>query len=385
MIAHIDLDSFFVSVARLADPALAGKKIAVVGGGDEEIFGGKSELGSVILSASYEARADGVHSAQPVKIALGLCPQLILVRARHGEYRKISREIYEFLLNFTPEIEKFSIDEFFLNLRGTPYDADALSFAAFLQSEIMRRFSLPCSVGLSEAKLIAKLATSLAKPFGVRQILKSQIARELSAVPVAKFPGIGKAAQKTLGKYGIVSFGDALRHREIFEKMGANGRKIFAALSGEDEGEVVSKRERKSIGFGRSFAPCADRDELRRKILILARHLAGEVLARGLKPTTYDLKIRYKSREEFSHQISQDRAFSLSLLSETALELFRLCDVKKGAQIIHVALNLSNFSGKSGSSLLFGEIDKKQQSLDRSLSRIWEKFGIEKLKKASEI
>ena len=210
MIAHIDLDSFFVSVARLADPALAGKKIAVVGGGDEEIFGGKSELGSVILSASYEARADGVHSAQPVKIALGLCPQLILVRSQHGEYRKISREIYEFLLNFTPEIEKFSIDEFFLNLRGTAYDADALSFAAFLQSEIMRRFSLPCSVGLSEAKLIAKLATSLAKPFGVRQILKSQIARELSAVPVAKFPGIGKAAQKTLGKYGIVSFGDAL-------------------------------------------------------------------------------------------------------------------------------------------------------------------------------
>lgn len=113
--------------------------------------------------------------------------------------------------------------------------------------------------------------------------------------------------------------------------------------------------------------------------------MAGEVLARGLKPATYDLKIRYKSREEFSHQISQDRAFSLSLLSETALELFRLCDVKKGAQIIHVALNLSNFSGKSGSSLLFGEIDKKQQSLDRSLSRIWEKFGIEKLKKASEI
>ena len=170
MIAHIDLDSFFVSVARLADPALAGKKIAVVGGGDEEIFGGKSELGSVILSASYEARADGVHSAQPVKQALALCPQLILVRAKHGEYRKISREIYEFLLNFTPEIEKFSIDEFFLNLRGTAYDADALSFAAFLQSEIMRRFSLPCSVGLSEAKLIAKLATSLAKPFGVRQI-----------------------------------------------------------------------------------------------------------------------------------------------------------------------------------------------------------------------
>ncbi|MBP3224403.1 MAG: DNA polymerase IV [Campylobacter sp.] len=425
MIAHIDLDCFFVSVARLINPALSGVPVAVIGGNNEEIFANKDEgFGAkfhfdesaqnfkiqtqkeqnlqnfadeqkrlkslqkgVVLSASYEARKFGVHSAQPLKMALIACPELVLDAAKHGVYGKISNQIHKFLLNFTPEIEKFSVDEFFLDLRGTKYNENAREFALFLQSEIKAKFGLPSSVGLSEAKFIAKLATDLAKPFGVREIPISRLKTELRDVEISKFPGVGKSMQKTLAKYGIKSIGDAWGHREIFEKMGKNGEQIFAQISGDTSERVQVSRERKSIGLGRSFEPCFDRDEIKRRIKILSRHLASEVLEGGLNPLTYEVKIRYKSRDESSKRLSQHRPFSLDLLDEMALLLFEAIDVHRGDAIIHVSLNLSNFGANSAecATLLFDEIDKKRQNLDKSMNQIWSKFGVEKIKKASEI
>ena len=395
MIAHIDLDCFFVSVARLLNPTLNGVPVAVIGGGDEEIFGDKNKKSKekqnsqkgVILSASYEARKFGVRSAQPLKMALDACPNLVLDVAKHGVYSQISNQIHKFLLNFTPEIEKFSIDEFFLDLRGTKYNDNASEFALFLQSEIKTKFGLPSSVGLSEAKFIAKLATDLAKPYGVREILVQNLQNEIANVAIEKFPGVGKSMQKTLAKYGIKTIGEAWAHKEIFDKMGKNGAHIFAQISGDTSKRVQVSRVRKSIGLGRSFEPCFDRDEIKRRLKILCRHLCSEVFEYGLNPRTYELKIRYKSREESSKRLSQERPFSLDLLVETALELFVVIDEHKGDSIIHVALNLSNFSANSMdcANLLFDEVDKKRQNLDKSMSKIWSKFGLEKIKKASEI
>ena len=398
MILHIDLDCFFVAAARIKNPSLNGKKVAVVGGGDESIFGENSQDKSsnlqnksqnpqrgVILSASYEARKFGVRSAQPLKTALELCPDLIAVPSEHGFYRELSNELYKFLYTFTPCIERFSIDEFFLDLKGTKFDKNPLEFAKFLQSEVLKRLNLPCSIGICGAKFIAKLATDLAKPFGIRMIC--DIKNELECVEISKFAGIGKSTQKTLSKYGIFTIGDALGHKEIFEKLGKNGEKLYARLCGEADDKVEVATKRKSIGFGRSFLPCANRSEIKRKILIMCRHLAYDTLNLGLNPTCYELKIRYRSRQESSKRRSLDRDFTLNLLGEIALELFSACDIDENFEITHISLNLTNFKNENftPNSLFFGDDDKKQKTLDKMANKIWEKFGLDKLKKATEI
>ena len=117
----------------------------------------------VILSASYEARKFGVKSAMPVKTALELCPDLTLVPSNHRFYSELSNSLYKFLYTFTPSIERFSIDEFFLDLKGTKFDENPFEFAKFLQSEVLKRLNLPCSIGICKAKFIAKLATDFGK------------------------------------------------------------------------------------------------------------------------------------------------------------------------------------------------------------------------------
>ena len=409
MILHIDLDCFFVAAARIKNPSLNGKKVAVVGGGNGTIFdeanlpknsnlqnqsnlqkslNSKNQPNSqkgVILSASYEARKFGVKSAMPVKTALEFCPDLTLVPGDHGFYSELSNSLYKFLYTFTPSIERFSIDEFFLDLKGTKFDENPLEFAKFLQSEVLKKLNLPCSIGICEAKFIAKLATDLAKPFGIRQI--RDIKNELKSIEISKFAGIGKSTQKTLEKYAIFTIGDALGHKEIFEKLGKNGEKLYARLSGEIDDRVETSSKRKSIGFGRTFSPCANRDEIKRRILIMCRHLAYDAFNLCLNPTTYELKIRYRSRLENSKRKTINRDFTLNLLSEIMIELFESCDIHRDFEIIHISLNLTNFkSSLSHENSLFSlDNDKKQKELDRSINKIWEKFGLDKLKKATEI
>lgn len=409
MILHIDLDCFFVAAARIKNPSLNGKKVAVVGGGSGAIFDESNTQNSlnlqknpnsqnqsnlkknqnsqkgVILSASYEARKFGVKSAMPLKTALELCPDLTLVPSDHRFYSELSNSLYKFLYTFTPSIERFSIDEFFLDLKGTKFDESPFEFAKFLQSEVLKRLNLPCSIGICKAKFIAKLATDLAKPFGIRCIC--DIKNELKSVEISKFAGIGKSTQKTLEKYAIFTIGDALKHKEIFEKLGKNGEKLFARLSGEADDKVEITSKRKSIGFGRTFSPCANRDEIKRKILIMCRHLTHDTLNLGLNPTSYELKIRYRTRAESSKRKTLDRDFSLNLLSEVMAELFENCDIHKDFEIIHISLNLTNFKdGKECENSLFSlNEDKKQHKLDKTINKIWEKFGLDKLKKATEI
>lgn len=388
MIIHIDLDCFFVSAARIKDPTLIGKKVAIVGGSDTLIFGVSDEVqnrgGRVILSASYEAREFGVRSAMPLQIAQNLCKDMVIVGSNHAFYREISNNLYKFLLSFTPDIERFSIDEFFLDLRGTKFDSSPLEFARNLQKSILENFRLPCSIGICEAKFVAKLATDLAKPFGIKMI---ENIKEIWSVDIGKFSGIGASSRKKLDKYSIKTIKDALDHREIFEQMGKGGIKIYNRISGTLDEGVIRHGDRKTIGFGRTFAACMDRDEIKRRILIMCRHLANETLNKGLNPATYELKIRYKTRDESSKRKSVDRAFSLALLSEISTEIFDICDIHKSYEIIHISLNLSNFkeSKFSQNSLFFNIEDQKRQKLDTLSNQIWNKFGIDKLKKASEI
>ncbi|MEK6565718.1 MAG: hypothetical protein AABZ41_03320 [Bacteroidota bacterium] len=159
-IAHLDLDCFYVSVERIKNPSLNGKPVVV---------GGTPTGRGVVASASYEARKYGVHSAMPAGRALRLCPNLIIVQGNYGEYEDYSDRIYRRMQEFSPVVERASIDEMYMDFTGCEhlYAEDLPGLMRRLHQLVWDEFTLPCTVALSANKLVSKVAAGTAKPNGV--------------------------------------------------------------------------------------------------------------------------------------------------------------------------------------------------------------------------
>ncbi|NLY03479.1 MAG: DNA polymerase IV [Campylobacter sp.] len=382
MILHIDLDCFFVAAARTKDPSLKGKKVAVVGGNSSVIFGEKESVGGVVLSASYEARKDGVCSALSLKKAQNLCKDLIVVKADHALYKEFSNKLYKLLYNYTPDIEQFSIDEFFVDLNGIEANDDPLNFAHKLQDEILSKLNLPASIGISEAKYIAKLTTDLVKPYGVGMVRVCEIKDKLGDIDIAKFPGVGARIKVELNRCGVYTINDVFGAKFLFEKFGKNGIKLYESITGEGLNTLEFRRVRKSFSHARTFDVLMDRDEVERRILILCRYLSFDIHKFGKSPTKFDFKLRYLPRETHSKSVTLKESFSQSLLDKVMLTLFREIDRKKSIGISYISVGVGSFVDAKIKTLFS---DESRTKLDDALQEIREKHGIELLKTAKEI
>lgn len=384
MILHIDLDCFFVSAERIKTPALIGEKVAVVGGNSGEIFGEtQSEINSksIICSASYEARAMGVRSAQPLFLAYKTCPGLVAVRADYHFYKSLSESLHKFLLDFTPDVEKYSIDEFFMDMKGTKYENDELNFAKNLQNLIAAKLNLPCSIGVASGKSLAKFGTNLAKPHGVKIIKDDEAITNLSKEKIDDFPGIGKTILKTLNTHGVYTLKDAIGAKFIFENLGKNGLKIYSALCGEDK-EISRPQKPKNISIARTFSQISDRNEIKRRILILCSHLCYEIYKNALNPTKFNLKIKYANKLALAHSITENAVFDEFSFKARIMELFDKCDKKPNLGIIYVGVGVGGFD----SAIECGIFDnKKAQNISTFAQKIREKYGVNLIKTAKEL
>jgi DNA polymerase-4 len=194
-IAHLDMDAFFVSVERLVDPSLKGKPVVV--GGDPDGRG-------VVASASYEARRFGIRSAMPSRRARELCPGVIFLRGHHHLYGDYHRKVRAILERSVPVIEGASIDEFYLDLSGCTLLHGAIpTLLRKVRREIADKLGLPSSAGLAGNKLVAKIASGIAKPQGVLWVPRGTEACFLSPLPIRILPGVGPATEKELTALGI--------------------------------------------------------------------------------------------------------------------------------------------------------------------------------------
>src|SRR6187401_577433 len=182
MIAHFDLDAFFVSVECLNDPSLKGKPL---------IVGGSRERG-VVAACSYEARKFGIHSAMPMNKAMQLCPHALVVKGSRGEYSRFSRWVTDIIAERAPRFEKASIDEFYIDLSGMERFHKPYEWTIALRSEIIDKTGLNISFGLGSNKLIAKIATDEAKPNGYLIIPPGKEEEFLAPLKVNKIPGVGE-------------------------------------------------------------------------------------------------------------------------------------------------------------------------------------------------
>jgi len=422
MFLHIDIDCFFASAERCVNPKLNNLPICVGSRSNLEIFNkkrthirlmhensgafvtpvfysdrvktfenyfvdeinGRKKIRGIVTTASYEARAKGVKTAMPIAQALQLCPEMIVIPSNYPLYHKLSHQIHAFMRAHIPKVEQFSIDEFFCDVSGWKTDDEVYAFAKEIQTKVWEHFKIPVSVGISKAKWIAKLATESAKPYGVYEVKDIDV--YIENIPIKKFPGIGKGFQKRLESHYIKTLGDIKRNQALFETWKKPGIQLYGRVTGTDAEGINIKGERKSIGISRTFDVIHDKQEIQRRIMIMARHIIYMVMAIKVNPTSYYLKINYEYGVRVKKTVTVDRVFSERVFKEVLLEMYTsIVPANKGA--IKLSINVSNFSSaklKTLSLLDFND-DSKDEQLHKDIHTLRERFGLDIIKTGNEL
>ena len=257
------MDAFYASVEQRDDPELRGKPIAVGGSGKR----------GVVASASYEARRYGVRSAMPSLTAIRLCPELQFVRSRFEVYRSVSKQIREIFFLYTDLVEPLSLDEAYLDVtepkRG-PHSATLI--AEEIRATIAKDTQLTASAGVSFNKFLAKVASDINKPNGIKVITPQEALPFLEQLPIQKFHGIGKVTAGRMERMGIHTGGDLkqLTEIELVQRFGKAGRHYYQIVRGNDTRLVNPNRIRKSIGAERTYREdIADRQLMKEKLAYL--------------------------------------------------------------------------------------------------------------------
>lgn len=418
---HLDLDCFFVSAHRTLDKSLMGIPVAVGGRSNLNIFDKEKvtrhlsansgafvssilssnddksyeeyfvdpdgKVRGIITTASYEARAYGVKTAMSVSEAKALCPHLKVIPPNYPLYHRLSNELKELLELEIPLVEQFSIDEFFGDVTGWIKDEDVFNFAKDIQKLILQKLDLPISIGISRSKWIAKLTTEFAKPEGVKLLKESEVEEFIKELPIKEFPGIGKNYQARLQSYGIETLGDIKKYKELFYSWKKPGIQLYNRVCGIDDEPVCAKGDRKSIGIGRTWDPLSDRAEVLRRLVILCRHISFLVHKSKVNPLTYSLKIKYQYRIKSKDYINTNRLFNETYFKEEIVKLFKKIDIHPSHAIVQVNITASNFQNNTKTTLnLFDyEDDLKQNSLNNSMQKLRDKFGLDIIKTAGEL
>jgi DNA polymerase-4 len=398
-ILHLDLDAFFCAVEELHDPSLRGKPFAV---------GGRPEERGVVASCSYAARAFGVRSAMPMSRALRLCPDLIVLSHRRGEYGQASTQVMQRLGELSPLVEQISIDEAFVDLSGTEEAPEAI--ARRLQKRINDELGLPCSVGVAANKLVAKIATDVGKkrslsggsssaepakhvsrpgdegqrkkqvaaPNAVTVVPPGEEAAFLAPLPADMLWGVGPKTAARLESYGIKTIGDIARRPEadLIRWFGENGRDLARRARGVDESTVVTERETKSVSQELTFARDVREDAALESTL---RELSAEVGRRlrksDLAGVTVKIKLRWPDFTTLTRQITLPGPTDQGEeIYTTALALLRKVRAR-GKAVRLIGVGVSGFRPPLRQLGLWDSDLEKRRRLQEALDELHEKYG----------
>jgi DNA polymerase IV len=314
-IVHMDLDAFFVSVERLLNSSLNGKPV---------IIGGNSDR-AVVSSCSYEARAFGVRSAMPVKLARRLCPQAIIVRGDFEQYSKHSSMVTDIIAERSPLFEKASIDEHYIDMTGMDRFYGSMKWMHELRLAIMHETGLPISFGLSSNKTVSKIATGEAKPSGELEVLPPQVIPFLAPLSINKIPGIGTVTYRLLRSMGISTI-DTLRNMpcELMERvLGENGASLWEKANGIDNTPVIPYSERKSMSSERTFErDTTDIARLNDILVNMVTGLAFDLRKSGKLTSCITVKIRYSNFDTHTQQLRIPYTSADHFLISKAKDLF---------------------------------------------------------------
>jgi DNA polymerase IV len=374
IVAHLDLDAFFVSVECLNNPSLKGKPI---------IVGGHNERG-VVTACSYETRKYGVHSAMPMKTAMRLCPAAIVLSGSYGDYGKYSHWVTDIIADRAPLYEKASVDEFYIELTGMSRFFDPYQWTIDLREEIIKKTSLPISFGLASSKLVAKIATDEAKPNGYLFVPFGSEKEFLAPLNVAKIPGVGKHTCKSLYAMGINTIKDLSdQPPSLLEKyFGKFGMDLWNKSNGIHTRQVVHARQAKSVSTENTFFENQlELSFLQSEIVRMTEKIAYELRQDNQIAGCIAVKIRYPDFETTSKQMMIDfTAYDDKLISK-AKELFKQL-YKANRPVRLIGVRLSHLIDGGIQTDLFDN-SKKKTALYKSIDAVKNRFGKDSISKGT--
>ncbi len=274
IILHIDLNTFFVRCEELVNPTLIGKPVII----------GHSGRGGIVSTCSYEARKYGVHSGQPTFKALGLCPNAIVIPGHYELYSRKSKEFFNFVKQYSPIIEKASIDECYVDMTKQLSNVkDVVKYLEDFQNKLLQTVGLKCSIGVAPTKFLAKMASDMKKPMGITIIRRKDVRKILDPLPISSFYGIGKKTAPRLEAIGIKTIGDLARlvNEDYLEVKNAFGKFYYVIkdwINGYGSDEVdVEPWDPKSIGHSTTFIrDSSDFEEIKGYLRDLSKEVSDE-------------------------------------------------------------------------------------------------------------
>jgi DNA polymerase-4 len=286
-VLHVDMDAFYASVSLVDRPELHGQPVIVGGGGR-----------SVVLSATYEARRFGVHSAMPMSRARRLCPQAVVVEPDHHRYSDVSRGVMEVFRSVTPYVEPLSLDEAFLDVAGAVRRLGSpATIGQLIRDRVADEQQITCSVGVASTKFVAKLASGRAKPDGLLVVPRDETVTFLHRLPVGALWGVGERTEEALQRLGLRTVAD-LAHIPVDTLRravgAAAGTQLHELSWGRDPRPVVPEQVEKSVGAEETFArDVDDPDVVLRELLRLSERVAARLRSQGLVGRTVGIKVRF--------------------------------------------------------------------------------------------
>ncbi|WP_054721842.1 DNA polymerase IV [Marinifilum fragile] len=373
-ILHMDLDTFFVSCERLLDSRLENRPV---------LIGGTSDRG-VVAACSYEARAYGIHSAMPMKMARMLCPEAVVIRGNSGTYSEYSDHVTEIIKERSPLFEKSSIDEFYMDITGMDrFVKESYMWSKELREKIMKETRLPISFGLSTSKTVSKVGTGEAKPNNHINIESGYEVPFLAPLSIKKIPMVGDKTYHKLRSMGIEKVRTVQEMpMELMERvLGKNGQVIWKKAQGIDNTPVIAWSERKSISTERTFErDTTDVVKMRSILVAMAENLAYQ-LRNGNKLTAcVTLKIRYSDFQTYTKQKRIPYTSLDHTLIATVLDLFdRMYERRVLIRLIGV--RFSNLVGGTYQIRLF-EDSEKLIKLYQKMDYLRNRYGKNAVKRA---
>ena len=371
IILHIDMNAFFAGVEQQANPALRGKPIAVIGAGGR----------TVITTASYEARKYGVKTGMAIWEAKRQCPHIILVVGDNRKYTYTSSRIFHMMLDYTPLVEVFSIDEAFLDVThslkifGTPE-----RIVYLLKARIRQSFGLTCSVGIAPNKLLAKLASEMKKPDGLTLIRPDDISRVMDPLPITDLCGIGSRTERRLNLLGIKTCGDLGRFPiDILKrKFGIIGQRLHEMGLGMDDSPVVPAGEQdrvKSVGHSMTLQRDISRRQDILKYLLQLSEMVGRRARRyGVSGKTVSLYVRYADfYSSFGKQQTLAAPISQSDdIYKAAIDILDTVELQQPVRLLGV--RLSNLQHQAAQLPLFPR-ERRKALMVRAMDAVNNRYG----------
>lgn len=388
-ILHIDVNNAFLSWTALErlkkGETLDIRTIPAIIGGDEERRAG------VVLAKSMKAKACGVTTGESIYMARRKCPNLQVFKGDYKSYKKYSNELYNLLLQYTDKIERYSIDECFIDLTEYLMNDTLYNKAIEINKRVREELGFTVNVGVAHNKLLAKMASDFTKPDRVHTLFEEEIPTKMWILPVSELFMLGRKTVPKLYNMGIKTIGDLANSDEkyIIKKFGKHGKLMWEYANGIDNSEVNYKEELPK-GVGNSVTlpiDLCDKEKIQEVILALAEQVTFRLRKYNLLANTVCIQLRTRDFEDYSHQGKLDTATANTKdIYNKAKKLLEEM-YKKGTFVRLVGLRVDNLISRDEMQLsIFNNTNsEKQEKLDKTIDSLKEKFGYGTITRAGNL